>query len=562
MDELPDLPDFRDIHPRPLVGDPPAGGGILKRMSSTPLSSSLASIVRGTATAVVSRVEGASEDEEEEATTPPRRATTTATSYFGAYRSPSSSSPHSHTTTTTTTLIHEKDTPTSEDGPSGGEGLVDHHHHRTRMSTASPPPHSTLRPASAMARQSRPSSPEGGFIPSPVTKGSAGSMVTRARKMPSTPSLRQQHHDHQYMDHHHHQHQLYCHESARARLSQPPPPLLESTASTTTLRGQLHNTSTVSDDFLSDDEDEELEDDENEDEEDEDVDVNHYALSPWATAPASVLADARIRGNRNMGPATARQPNTSAPAATAIASGTALTDDADEDDGKETARSRPRDGVDGGDEGDLQTMALDPERSILQIGELASHHRHGLLTSKRGVGDGDGDGPVEVATHVLDSMMIGGPSHRSHRGRTESSSSSSEVVTMDVDEDMEVEGHGNKGLVGVSPLQRHQEEEDGEGQEKRVEQLVTTTATSGSGLALSQNRNHSLKQQPSLASGVPLTEEQQPHYQLLLGQQQNSGDATMPTKQLSPLPPPSSDHEQHRLQQGATSEECNDDVVM
>ncbi|KAG0284489.1 hypothetical protein BGZ96_011133, partial [Linnemannia gamsii] len=304
--------------------------------------------------------------------------------------------------------------------------------------------------------------------------------------MPSTPSLRQQHNDHQYLDHHHHQHQLYRHDSARARLSQPPPPppspLPESTAAATALRDQLHIASTVSDDLLSDDEDEELEDDEDEDEEDEDVNVNHYALSPWATAPASVLADARIRGNRNMGPATARRPNTSASGATTIVSGVALVDDADEDDGQERTRSRPRDGMDDGD-GDSQTIALDPERSILQIGELASHHRHGILTPKGGAGDGDG--PVEVATHVLDSMMIGGPPHPNHRGRTESSSSSSEVVNMDVDEDMEVEGCGNKGLVGVSPLQRHQEEEeeDDEGQERRVEQLVT----SGSGLTLSQN---------------------------------------------------------------------------
>ncbi|KAG0286991.1 hypothetical protein BGZ97_007233, partial [Linnemannia gamsii] len=493
MDELPDLPDFRDIHPRPLIGGAQVGGGTLKRMASTPLSSSLASIARGTAS-IDRRGEEASEDEEDEATTPTRRATTTATSYFGPYRSPSSSSPQSHTTTTTTTtttLIHEKDTPTSEDGPSGGEGLVDHHHHhhRTRMSTASPPPQNILRPASAMARRSQPSSPDGGFTLS-ATKGPSGSMMTRARKMPSTPSLRQQHQDHQYMDRQHHQHQLYRHDSARARLSQRPPhassrPSSTPTTSATALRGQLHNSSTVSDDLLSDDEDEELEDDEDEDEEEEeDVDVNHYALSPWATAPASVLADARIRGNRNMGPATTRRSNPSAMiAATATASGRAMADDTDEDDGKKKARSRPRDGIDDGDEGDSQPMALDPESSILQIGELASHHRHALLSSKGEVGDGDGDGPVEVATHVLDSMMIGGPPHLDHRGRAESSSSSSEVVTMDVDEDVEVEGCGYKGLVVVATLQRHQEEdddddeeeEDDEDQERRVQQLVTAT---------------------------------------------------------------------------------------
>jgi hypothetical protein len=275
-------------------------------------------------------------------------------------------------------------------------------------------------------------------------------------------------------------------------------------------------------------------------------------------------------------------------AATATASGRATADDADEDDGKKKARCRPRDGIDDGDEGDSQPMALDPESSILQIGELASHHRHALLNSKGEVGDGDGDGPVEVATHVLDSMMIGGPPHLDHRGRAESSSSSSEVVTMDVDEDVEVEGCGYKGLVVVATLQRHQEEddddddeeEDDEDQERRMQQLVTAT-TCDDGLELSQNRIHSLEQHSSLVSGVTLTEKQQSHHQLPQGQQQYSGGATMPTKQLSPLlplPPPesglvlsSSDHEQHQHQERevamattttTASGDCNDDVLM
>ncbi|KAF9321517.1 hypothetical protein BGZ91_004510, partial [Linnemannia elongata] len=413
MDELPDLPDFRDIHPRPLVSGP-SSGGRLKRMASTPLSSSLASIARGDhssgidssrsiATAVTRGEGGASEEEDEEATTPTR---TTAASYFGPYRSPSSSSPQSHTTTVTT-QAHEKDTPTSEDGPSG-DGLIGQH--RTRMLTASPPPHTILRPASAMAGRSRPSSPDGGFtLTSAEAAGERPMMIARARKMPSTPSLRQQHQDHQYVDHH----QTYRHDSSSSVVS---------------LRGHLHSGSTVSDDTLSDEEEEEPEGDEDDDvEEDDDVDVNHYALSPWATAPASVLADARLRGSRNMGPTARRPITTPTPAGQSVGGS-----DADED-AKKKVRSRPQDEIDDSDEADSHRtteMGLDPESSVLQIGDL----RHALLTPKGRDDDGI-DEPVEVATHVLDSMIIGGR-HR-HRAESSSSSSSREVVAMDVDEDME-----------------------------------------------------------------------------------------------------------------------------
>ncbi|KAF8943615.1 hypothetical protein BGZ47_005260, partial [Haplosporangium gracile] len=448
MDELPDLPDFRDIHTRPSNGG--TEGGILKRMASTPLSSSLASVVRGDNTSGITssrptaitatRVEGdASDDEEEEVTTPTR---TTTASYFGAYRSPSFSSPQSHTTTTTTTLVHEKDTPTSEDGPSE-DGLVDHHH-RTRVSTASSSPHTILRPASAIERRSRPTSPDGEFTPSSVAVVGEGSMVmARARKMPSTPSLRQQHHDDQYIDHH----QLYRHDSARAQHSQLSPPLPRpsssgpSSSSVAVLRGHLRSGSIMSDNILSDEEDEEVEDNEDNEEEEEDADVNHYALSPWATAPASILADARLRGSRNMG-LTARRPNT-----IPIPAGLFVDSSHADEDVKKKAQSPLRDGVDDGDKGDSQSttaMTLNSESSVLQIGELASHQhqlRHDLLTPN---GGDDGDETVEVATHVLDSMMIGGR----HRHRVESSSSSSEVVAMDVDEDMEGGGSGKNEVDG------------------------------------------------------------------------------------------------------------------
>ncbi|KAF9139445.1 hypothetical protein BGX30_007960 [Mortierella sp. GBA39] len=500
MDELPDLPDFRDIHSRPLVGGPP-GGGTLKRMASTPLSSSLASITRGghssgiessrSIATTVTRGEGsASEEEDDEVTTPTR---TTTASYFGPYRSPSSSSPQSHTTTATT-LAHEKDTPTSEEGPSE-EGLVDHH--RSRMSTASPPPHTILRPTSAMARRSRSSSPDGGCTsPSARPTEERSMMIARAKKMPSTPSLRQQHHDHQYKDDHQH----YRHDSARVRHSQSPPPLPgpspsgPSSASVAALRGHLHSGSTMSDDLLSDEEDEEPEADEDDDEEDNDVDVNHYALSPWATAPAFVLADARLRGSRNMGP-TARRPNTTpTPAGLSVGGSNA------EEDAETKARSRLRDGTAEDDEADSLTttaMALDPESSVLQISDLASHH-HTLLTPK-GRGNDGVDEPVEVATHVLDSMMIGGR-HRHRAGSlssspsssSSSSSSSLEVAAMDVDEDMEGGvGSGSKNEVAeVSPLQQQREqalkEVDGRNlqeQEKGLKLSTATTVTAISSLA-------------------------------------------------------------------------------
>lgn len=574
MDELPDLPDFRDIHPRPLAGGP-SGGGTLKRMSSTPLSSSLASIARGghssgiessppTATTVNSGEGGASEEEDEVTTTP---TCTTTASYFGQYRSPSSSSPQSHTTTATT-LAHEKDTPTSEDGPDG-EGLVDHH--RTRMSTASPPPHTILRPASAMARRSHPSSPGDGFTPSAGVAGERPMVLARARKMPSTPSLRQ-HRDHQYTD----LHELYRHDSTLARHSQSPPPLPRSSptgpssSAVVALRGHLHGGSTVSEDLLSDEEDEEPEEDEDEnEEEDEDVDVNHYALSPWATAPASVLADARLRGSRNMGP-TARRPNTTLSHAGLSVCGSNADDDA------KKARSGPRDGMNDSEEVDSHAnaaMVLDPESSVLQIGDLASH-RHTLLTPK-GRGDDGVDEPVEVATHVLDSMMIGGR----HRHRTESSSSSSsEVVAMDVDEDIEggVSGGSKKEIAELSLLQQQQEQalKNVDGRKPHEQEMgleLPTTAVSK--VAQSQNHNHQL-QHP-----IPPRPTEKQH-QVLQEQQPHSGETTVQTKPLPPMPPPESglmpsttsflDNEVHRRQERgggdleitATTRECNDDVVM
>ncbi|KAF9545654.1 hypothetical protein EC957_010635 [Mortierella hygrophila] len=498
MDELPDLPDFRDIHSRPSVGGLP-GGGTLKRMASTPLSSSLSSITtrghsggiessRPIVTTVTRGESDASEEDDDEATTPTR---TTTASYFGPYRSPTSSSPQSHTTTATT-LAHEKDTPTSDEGPSE-EGLVDHH--RTRMSTASPPPQTILRPTSAMALRSRPSSPDGGCTsPSAGPTEERSMMIARAKKMPSTPSLRQQHHDHQYMDDHQH----YRHDSARPRHSQPSPPLPgspsgPSSASVAALRGHLHSGSTVSDDLLSDEEDEEPEANEGDDEEeDNDVDVNHYALSPWATAPAFVLADARLRGSRNMGP-TARRPNiTPAPAGLSVGGSNS------EEDTEMKAESRPRDRTADGDKADSLTttpMVLDPESSVLQIGDLASH-RHTFLTPK-GRGNDGVDEPVEVATHDLDSMIIGGR-HRHHAG----SSSEEEVAAMDVDEDMEgrVGGGSKKEVAEVSPLQQQREqalkEVDGRNlqeQEKGLELSTATTATVVSSLSQSQNRNHHLQ---------------------------------------------------------------------
>ncbi|KAG0280519.1 hypothetical protein BGZ95_009839, partial [Linnemannia exigua] len=377
MDELPDLPEFRDIDPpRPLVG------GTLKRMASTPHASSLASVARGggisssnildsslsAAPQAVTTKAGSRGDSE--ATTPTCTTSTSAsgtgteTSFFGPYRSPSSS-PQSHTTTTTTMLLHdEKDTPTSEDGK-GEEGVADM---TTRMSTASPPARSIPRPVYAMAQRSRPSSPDSRVASSlssiAAGSGSGTSILARVRKMPSTPSLRQQHQSHEYKNHNH---QLYRTDSTRSRHSQPPPqsPPLP-TARPSSFSDDEEEQLDGDDDDVDDGDDDEEEDDDD----DEDTDVNHYALSPWATAPASVLADARLRGSRNMSGTPTRRlnPSSSSGGTAADTSERPGFGDGEEEDAKKAlprSSTRDRELYDAGDADDSEEEGLETSAMVL-----------------------------------------------------------------------------------------------------------------------------------------------------------------------------------------------------
>ncbi|KAG0214178.1 hypothetical protein BGX33_002369 [Mortierella sp. NVP41] len=499
MDELPDLPDFRNIHPRPVIG------GILKRMASTPLVSSLAGGTRGgpggmgieSSLATISRTIAPAAGSVSET------ASSRTGSYFGPYRSPSSS-PQSHTTTATT-LPHEKDTPTPEERCGGGEGL-----NRTRLSTSSPPPHAIPRPVSAMARRSRPSSPENGVDADTSASNSSratidrdagvfsgGSMI-RARKMPSTPSLRQQHQSHQYIGHH--SHRLYRQGTAQVGCSQPPTQP-SSSSSSTALRDHLHagsiiSNSTVSsaaseDEDLSDEEDE-LEDEDEEDEE-ESLDVNHYALSPWAAAPPSVLAGARLRGARNIDPR--RIGSTIAAAGTvseisgaAVVSRTGIEVEGEEDGKEKRFRHRDRafDGEEEEDDEDgswTSAMALDPESSVLQIGELASPPLLPHKDRREQDKDDEEEGPVEAAAHVLDSMMI---------GRAESA--------MDVDDDMDSVPTPQDGEDGVGGRESRRLELYDAASAKELSGKVKEGGVEKSALASSQDRDthNNFKQQQQL----------------------------------------------------------------
>ncbi|KAF9919784.1 hypothetical protein FBU30_010537 [Linnemannia zychae] len=419
MEELPDLPDFRDIHPRPLRG------GTLKRMASTPFSSSRSTIVRGertnpidqpsfstpsmiSATNTTLTGSGNRDSPSEGPTTPTR------SSYFGPYRSPFSS-PQNHATNATTNPHDEKGDPMTDDGPNSR--LVE----RTRMSTASPPPHSIQRPASSMARRPRPSTPDIGTNSSSSATEGKIPLLGRARKMPSTPSLRQVHQkQHEFTDRY--RHQLFRQDITRIGHSQPPPQSSSARQPTlsTTVRGRSNTTVSNSSAFSGPSEDEDIllsEDDEPEDvddEEDEELKMNHYALSPWVSAPPSVIEGARLRGSRNMGPMHHFNSITSATPTSSI------TDDRSDsvNENENTKRHvsemgsgshdeiSETDGNEGEQKNQTNTMMLDPERSILQIGELASPHQyHDSDTDAKH--EDEGDGHVEAATYVLDSMVIG-----------------------------------------------------------------------------------------------------------------------------------------------------------
>lgn len=166
MDELPDLPEFRNNHP--------VGGGTLRRIASTPLSFSLSGstlntssnggIVQSSSPTMV-----AAED--------PRFSGSSGRNYFdGPYRSPSSSPPSRH-------LLHHQQQRQEIHGKD--------------LSLEVENLREDINPSSAIvsAQRSIPSPPPGTHI-SDGSTGNNGEAVShhhhpRARKMPSTPSLGQ-----------------------------------------------------------------------------------------------------------------------------------------------------------------------------------------------------------------------------------------------------------------------------------------------------------------------------------------------------------------------------------
>jgi len=342
--------------------------------------------------------------------------------------------------------------------------------------------------------------------------------------------------------------------------------------------------------LLSDDDDEEQvvedADDDVEDDEDESLDVNHYALSPWATAPPSVLAGARLRGSRHFGSTrrtvdeaglTSSPPSSSASLLLLSNSRSERLDSlgaagagVDSTKEGEKPRSRTNDGEqydgsgDSGREDSWKTtaMVLDPESSVLQIGELASRPS---LTNPKGIrrddnnnndDEVDEEGHVEIAVQGLDSMMI---------GHTESA--------MDVDEeDMENflapssqgerdirrplrAAHGStdeKGGEGVIPRQERAKVDEGgggkggEGDEERggrrhgiVDSATPTTLVRSQNHNKQQTNQHVQEQQigettstmtatkqlpspPSPDSGLPLDNDLSQHQQQQQQQAQGS----------------------------------------
>ncbi|KAF9346208.1 hypothetical protein BGX26_002303 [Mortierella sp. AD094] len=232
MDELPDLPEFRNI--RPVVC------GTLRRMASTPLTS----ITGSASSRMVS-----SDDIRRFAPTKDSSSSSSGSGrvYFGPYRSPSSSPPSHH-------LQSDKDLATEES---------------SLLSRIGSPP----LPASAQ-----------GSIPSPPTGVHVAEVSTshvlhaRARKMPSTPSLGQ---------HNRHDSPIHRPQQLRHVVGTDIVPRGGHTHS-----GSNVSNSTAS----SPQSEEDMSDEEEIDEDEEEIDISNYALSPWATAPSAIAVRARISG--------------------------------------------------------------------------------------------------------------------------------------------------------------------------------------------------------------------------------------------------------------------------
>jgi len=242
MDELPDLPEFRNIHP--------VVSGTLRRMASTPLSSLTGStlnvssnggVAQGSSpiiTAADDTIFSGSGDR----------------SYFdGPYRSPSSSPPSNH----------------QQQQQQQQQQRQDETHCKDMLSEASSRL-GNINPSSAVvsAQRSVPSSPPGTHMGGSSIGNSSEARPhhhhPRARKMPSTPSLGQ----HRGLDH-----------SSEHRTSERGAMISNSTASSPSSDADM------------------LEGGDDVEEEEEANDASHYALSPWAKAPKDI-ADARAAAVR------------------------------------------------------------------------------------------------------------------------------------------------------------------------------------------------------------------------------------------------------------------------
>ncbi|KAI8601313.1 hypothetical protein EDD21DRAFT_374752 [Dissophora ornata] len=240
MDELPDLPEFRMMHP--------VVGGTLRRMTSTPFTGRALNASGG-------GVPSASSSSRRLIATEDSSSSGLSGLNFGPYRSPSSSPPIHQ-------LLPDKNLATEDS--------------RLLALAGSPP-------LLASAQRSIPSSPPG--VASSTSAGSGSSqnagLIRGARKMQSTPSLSQlsrQGSAHRFQR----QHEVdaeYLQDQLRPNHG-----------------GSMAMNSSFTESSPRSEEDEEPEEDvsdedELEGEEDEEaVDISHYALSPWATAPAAPSA--------------------------------------------------------------------------------------------------------------------------------------------------------------------------------------------------------------------------------------------------------------------------------
>ncbi|KAF9182599.1 hypothetical protein BGZ51_004652 [Haplosporangium sp. Z 767] len=318
MDELPDLPEFRNIHS--IVG------GTLKRMASTPL----ASLMRDEGSSPV--IASSSSPSHRLAITEDPTSTRLGRNYSGPYRSPSSSPPINRRQSLGHHADLEKDLVGDDD----------------RIRPSSPP----------LGGQGR------DHLEGPVGR----SLSIRARKMPSTPSLRQRHRDGHALMHRH--------------LQRRP---------SGTLRRQghhLHSGSIVSNSTASSPPSEDdISDEENECEA---IDQGNYALTPWATV--SMIRGPHFSSRLEKYGNVSRHEERSDFVA------------------KEKENGLDNKEVEDEEEEDATAIMMDTEHAIAKIGEIAE--ASGVQTTVD-MSDGtshDDRVSVETTAQGLDSMVIGSES--------------------------------------------------------------------------------------------------------------------------------------------------------